>query len=259
MNRWKIGSLFLVLALLLTAMVGCKSEPANDLERVQEAGKLVIGTSADYPPFEFMNENDEFDGFDVKLMEEIGKQLDLEIVWQDIGFDGLIGALQTGKIDAVIAAMSATPERDEEVDFTQPYYIGKDAVLIATGSGIVINQKEDLAGKIIGVQTGTIQDDWVTENLPGDEIHRYERAEQAILDLKSGRVDVVALDYFVAAAFSSQGGVEIALETLFSSEHMSIAVPEGSAELLAEFDRVIQDLQNSGFIEDLGEQYLAGE
>ena len=259
MNRWKLGSLFLVLTLLATLVVGCQPKPANDWERVQKAGKLVVGTSADYPPFEFMNDNDEFDGFDVKLMEEIGKQLELEIVWQDIGFDGLIGALQAGKIDAVIAAMSVTAERDEEVDFTQPYYIGNDAVLVAAGSGIAINQKEDLAGKIIGVQTGTVQDDWVTENLPDDEIHRYERAEQAILDLKSGRVEVVALDHFVALAFAGQGGVEMALETIFSSEEYSIAVPEGSQELQAQFDQVIKDLLDSGFIEELGEKYLTGE
>lgn len=259
MNRWKIASLVLLIVLVLTATMGCQPKPQNDLERILQAKKIVVGTSADYPPFEFMNESNEFDGFDVKLMSEVAKRMGVEVEWTDIAFDGLIGSLQTGKIDAVIAAMSATAERDEQVDFSINYYIGKDAVLVAEGSGLEIAAKEDLAGKKIGVQSGTIQDDWISENLPDDEISRYERAEQAVLDLKSGRIDVVAMDFFAASAYLKQGGIVLALETNFADEHMAIAVPEGSAELKAELDKIITDMQNDGFIEDLIMEYLVEE
>ncbi len=247
MKHWKLLALFVILALLVTAVTGCQ----------KKSTKLIVGTSADYPPFEFMNDQNQFDGFDVKLMEEIARRLNYEIEWQDIAFDGLIGSLQTGKIDLIIAAMSATPERAQQVAFTDPYYIGKDAVLVADGSTLTIGAKEDLAGKIVGVQTGTIQDSWVTDNLADTEIRRYERAEQAVQDLKSGRIEVVALDYFAASAFLKQGGVKLALETNFSDEHMSIAAPLGSTELLADLNRVIRELQAEGFIDKLGEQYLA--
>jgi len=256
MNRRKGLSLILLVTLLIITAAGCQSEPANDLERIQSAKKITVGTSADYPPFEFINESNEFDGFDIKLMNEIASRMDVEIEWQDIAFDGLIGSLQTGKIDAVIAAMSATAERDEQVDFSINYYVGKDAVLVVEGSDLGINAKEDLAGNRIAVQSGTIQDDWVTENLPDEEISRYERAEQAVLDLKSGRVDVVAMDFFAATAFLEQGGVELTLETNFADEHMAVAVPEGSAELKAELDKVITELQDEGFIDNLTMEYL---
>ncbi|MBN1260846.1 MAG: transporter substrate-binding domain-containing protein, partial [Anaerolineae bacterium] len=82
----------------------------NEWTAIQGAGKLVVGTSADYPPFEFINENDEFDGFDMALIREVGNRLGIEIEIQDIAFDGLIAALKAGQIDAIIAAMSATPE-----------------------------------------------------------------------------------------------------------------------------------------------------
>jgi len=258
MNRVRIVSVFLMLALLVTATVGCQREPANEWEAIEQEGKMIVGTSADYPPFEYVDENGDFAGFDIELMQEVGDRLGVEIEWQDIGFDGLIGSLQTGKIDAAIAAMSATAERDEQVDFSVNYYIGKDAVLVASDSGLTINSKEDLDGMRVAVQTGTIQDDWVTENLKNAEISRYERAEQAVQDLKSGRVDAAAMDFFAASAYVDQG-VELALETNFAEEHMAIAIPEGASELKAQLDGVIQELQDEGFVDDLGMKYLSQE
>jgi len=259
MNRSHLVSVLLMLALLMTAMVACQKEPANEWEAIQQKGKMVVGTSADYPPFEYIDENDQFAGFDIELMEEIGKRLGVEIEWQDIAFDGLIGSLQTGKIDAAIAAMSATPERDEQVDFSINYYVGKDAVLVAADSDLTINTKEDLDGLRVAVQTGTIQDDWVTENLENAEISRYERAEQAVQDLKSGRVDAVAMDFFAASAFVEQGDVQLALETNFAEEHMAIAIPQGATELKEQLDKVILELQEEGFVEDLVMKYLVEE
>ncbi len=258
MNRTRVLALFLLVALVV-AGAGCQSKPANEWEEIEQEGKMIVGTSADYPPFEYINEQDEFAGFDVELMNEIGERLGVEIEWQDIAFDGLIGSLQTGKIDAAIAAMSATAERDEQIDFTQNYYIGKDAVLVAEDSGIDVGAKEDLAGYKIGVQTGTIQDDWITENLTEEDISRYERAEQAVLDLKSGRIDVVAMDFFAAMSFVDEGGVELALETNFAEEHMAIAIPEGAETLQERLNEVIDELREEGFIDELVMEYLVGE
>ncbi len=245
--------------LILLALVGCGGGEETEWDRISNEGTIVVGTSADYPPFEYIDENNEFAGFDIELMEEIARRLDLTIEWQDIGFDGLIGSLQTGKIDAIIAAMSATPERQEQVDFTRPYYIGKDAALIASGSDLVINSKDDLIGLRLGVQTGTIQDGWATENLDAANIARYERAEQAVADLRAGRIDAVAMDFFAATAFLAQGGVDLALETNFADEHMSIAVRNGATELSEQLDAVIAELQDEGFIDNLVIEYLLEE
>lgn len=259
MDRIRIVSVLLMVALLLTVAGGCQREPANEWEEIKQEGKIVVGTSADYPPFEYIDANGDFAGFDVELMEEIGNRLDVEIEWQDIGFDGLIGSLQTGKIDAAIAAMSATDERDEQVDFSINYYIGKDAVLVASDADVEIDDKEDLEGLRVAVQTGTIQDDWVTENLEEAEVSRYERAEQAVQDLKSGRVDAVAMDFFAATAYLDEGDVDLALETNFAEEHMAIAIPEGASELKAQLDKVVTQLQEEGFVDELVMEYLVEE
>lgn len=248
MKRW---SLILVSALLLVvvmATVGCQSG----------GGTLVVGTSADYEPFEYIDEDGNYTGFDIELMEEVASRMDMELEWQDIAFDGLIGALQTDKIDAIIAAMSATPEREQQVDFTDPYFIGADAIIVAEDSGIEITKNEDMAGYIVGVQTGTIQEEWIDTNIDA-EVSRYERAEQAIMDLQSGRIDVVAMDYYAATSFIEQGGIELALKTEFSGEHMAIAVKEGNTELRDQIDAVIDELQAEGFVEDLALKYLSGE
>lgn len=241
--------LFSVLMLVaILAMAGCQNG----------GGTLVVGTSADYEPFEYIDEDGNYTGFDIELMEEVASRLDMELEWQDIAFDGLIGALQSDKIDAIIAAMSATPEREEQVDFTDPYFIGADAIIVSEGSGIEITKNEDMTGHKVGVQTGTIQEEWIDENIDA-EVSRYERAEQAIMDLQSGRIDIVAMDYYAAAAFLDQGGIEMALKTEFSGEHMAIAVKEGNTELRDEFDAVIDELQAEGFVDDLAMKYLSGE
>ena len=248
MKRWTFVFAALVMAVVVLATAGCQSGGQT----------LVVGTSADYEPFEYIGDDGEFTGFDIELMEEIADRMGREIEWQDIAFDGLIGALQSDKIDAIIAAMSATPEREEQVDFTDPYFIGADAIIVAEGSGISISKNEDMAGYTVGVQSGTIQEEWIDENIEA-EVSRYERAEQAIMDLQSGRIDIVAMDYYAAQSFIEQGGIELALQTEFSGEHMAIAVKEGNTELREEFDQIIDELQAEGFIEDLALKYLSGE
>jgi polar amino acid transport system substrate-binding protein len=234
-------------------------------EKIQAEGKIVVGTSADYPPFEFINEENEFDGFDIVLMEEIANRLGVEIEWQDIAFDGLIAALQAGKIDSIIAAMAATPERDEQVDFTINYYEGSDAILVQEGSDLAFSAPEEIAGYKIGVQSGTIHEQWVQENLidAGDmdeaDLVRYERADQAALDLKNGRLEVVVMDFYAAKSFVEQGGVTLALEENLMGESQAIAVPEGAAGTKWNLDQVIQELMDEGFVDELVQQYLVEE
>jgi polar amino acid transport system substrate-binding protein len=241
------------MVVLLVVVAGLAVAGCQPKEQV-----LVVGTSADYPPFEYIDEDGNYAGFDIAMMEEIGERLGMEIEWQDIAFDGLIGSLQSDKIDAIIAAMSATPDREEQVDFTDPYFIGADAIIVTEGSDIVITKNEDMAGYKVGVQSGTIQEQWVDENIEAD-VSRYERAEQLYLDLKSGRIDVGALDYYNGLAFIDQGGVELALKTEFAGENMAIAVKEGNTELRDQIDEVIDELQAEGVVDELAMEHLAGE
>jgi len=97
----------------------------GDWEKIKAAGKMVVGTSADYPPFEYYDSNFKLDGFDIALMQELGKQLGVKVQFRDMAFDGLSDALQLGQIDVAMAAMSVTPDREAIVDFSDVYYVAR--------------------------------------------------------------------------------------------------------------------------------------
>ncbi len=260
--------LYVVLGLLIAALVaGCgeKEPEQGSLAAIKEKGVMVVGTSADYPPFEYIDENGEYAGFDIELIHEIGDRMGVEIQIEDMDFGILIGALKQGKVDAIIACMTATPEREEEVDFTIPYYESGDALVVKAGSGLTFNAPEEVAGLKIGVQTGTIYEEWVMENLvdTGEidekDLSHYPWPEQGIRDLESGRIDVMIMDLLTAEQLAAERDVEIALEVNLSGGAPAMAVREGSKELQEELNRIITELREEGFIDQLEEKYLRGQ
>jgi polar amino acid transport system substrate-binding protein len=240
------------------------AEPVSDdtWERIQAAGKIVVGTSADYPPFEFYKADAQIDGFDVALMDEIGRRLAIPVEYRDFAFEGLADALSLGQIDAAIAAVSVTPEREAVVDFSNVYFVGEDGVLAREDSGIdSVDSLDDLSALRVGAQRSTIYDEWLHTNLvdtgrlSADQVLVYEKAEDAIGDLTQDRVDLVMLDAQPALAFAAQGGVKVVGRGL-NQQRLAIALPKGAASLKAQVDGVLTALYNEGFIADLAKQYL---
>jgi len=270
----KQAAIYLLLIVALLALSACApvrpaatttdgGAPAatGKLAEIQAAGKLVVGTSADYPPYESIDADGNFVGFDMDLIRAIGAELGVEVEIQDMPFDTLIASVQEGKIDAVIAAMQATAERDEQVDFTIPYRMTKDAFVGAGDTGIVIAEALDAAGKSIGVQTGTVQERWIQENLvaagltAADQVFSYERADQAALDVANGRIELLLMDAEPALALAEQNGLKILLITETTAEGgKSIAIPDGETELKAELDRIIQQLIDDGTVQRIQEE-----
>jgi polar amino acid transport system substrate-binding protein len=229
---------------------------------IEERGTLIVGTSADYLPFEGVDEQGNFIGFDMDLIREVGARLGLEVEIKDMAFDVLIAAVQEQKIDAAIAAIQYTPERDEAVDFSTPYNFIFDSFLVAEDSDIVISQAADIAPYLVGVQTGTTHEAWVQNNLiePGlmteDQLFRYERTEQGALDLEAGRIDVLFINADPAKDLAEKMQVKISLttrETVLGGQ--SIAIPEGEIGFKAELDRVITQLHEEGYIKNLLAQW----
>ena len=219
---------------------------------------IVVGTSADYPPYESVDESGEFVGFDMDLIREVGKRMGVKVEIKDMAFDSLIAAVQEGKIDAVIAAIQYTPERDEKVDFSIPYHYPTDSFLVAADSDITIEKPQDAAAYNVGVQTGTTHEAWVLKNLvepglmPEDRLFRYERVDQAALDLQAGRIDVLIINTDPALELSKKMGLKIALTTTeLAVGGQSIAIPEGATELKAKLDEILTQLKEEGFIDEL--------
>jgi len=222
---------------------------------------LKVGTSADYPPYESKDDKGNYVGFDMDLVREVGKRIGRDVQIVDMGFDGLIAAVQEGKIDGVIAAMQATDARKEKVDFSAPYHFVQDGFLVAGNSTITLKSAKDAAAYKIGVQTGTIQEKWVVDNLvkpglmPDSQVLRYERNDNAALDLQAGRIDTVLLISDAAQKFAKDMGLKVALVTKETvSAGQAIALQKGSA-LKADIDKALGDMQKDGTIDKLMQQW----
>ena len=258
-------SVLLIVAITLVLSACGPKEPANHLEAIKQEGKLVAGTSADYPPFESIDENGNMVGFDIDLINEIGKRMGVEVEIQDMPFDSLIASVQEGKIDLSIAAFNYTEERDKTVDFTDAYYYAEDGFLVAEDFAGEIAAPEDAAQYRVGVQTGATADGWATENLldtglmSEENLFRYERMDQAALDVKAGRIDILITDYIPAQALAGElGGLKVVYHAEVSTGPVNIIVPEGDVELTNALNEIIADLLEEGFIDELAERHIGG-
>lgn len=248
---------------LVFALTACGAS-SDHLAAIKKAGKMTVGTSADYPPFEYVDEAGNTTGFDVELMEEIARRMGVTIEWTDMPFDSLIAAVQGNKIDLSIAAFNYDEERDKTVDFTDAYYTSEDALVVLESFMGDTPTPDNLDQFIVGVQSGTTQDGWLTDNyeatgkLTADTLFRYERVDQVFMDLQAGRIQVVMADYVPAKTLANQfGGMKIVYQGVLSSGPMNIVIPDGDKNLQAEINKIIKELQDEGFIDALAVKYFA--
>jgi polar amino acid transport system substrate-binding protein len=256
----------LLIVMLVSSLVACgPKKPANHLEAIKQAGVIKVGTSADYPPFEYVDSSGNKTGFDIDLMTEVAKRLGVKLEWVDMPFDSLIAAVQQGKIDMAISAFNYSDERAQKIDFSDPYYNSEDAYIVADSFTGQFAKPEDIANYKVGVQTGTTQDTWLTDNLvkPGklseSNLFRYDRADQAAMDLKNGRIEVWMADYVPGQALVDQlGGLKVVYRGVLSSGPMNMVMPKGDTALVAEVNTIIKALDGEGFIKQLALKYVGG-
>lgn len=235
-------------------------EPASMWARVRERGRLIVGTSADYPPFASYDENFELVGYDIALARLLGERLGVAVEFNDMAFDGLGGALQVGQIDAAIAAISITDQRREQVDFSSVYFVSEGGALARADSDVTISRIEDLAPYRVAVQAGSVYETWLQESaidagiLPADNLLVYVAADKAVEDLRAGLVDVVIADILPLEIAARGEGLRIAGHGL-NRQRFAVAVGRGST-LLSPINQALFELQNEGELAALARQYL---
>lgn len=218
---------------------------------------LTVGTSADFPPFEYV-EDGEFVGFDMDLIRAIADVAGLEIEIVDMSFDSLIPALAAGQLDIVIAGMTITEDRQRAVSFSDPYWTADQSVVVREDS------EENLTvlfgNKRIGVQTGTTGDLWVEENLLNTGILtgrlvRYDTFVMAMTDLANRNIDAIVLDSPVAERFAAQRPVRI-VGIIVTGENYGIAVSRGNEQLVNTINKALRTLEDTGKIGELVEKHF---
>ena len=256
----KILAVSLIMILALTAFTACGSKDKTE----EEMTTLVLGTSADYAPCEFMypDENGEmvFGGIDVDTAQYIADYMGVELQVENMSFSNLLTALGKGQFDIVLADIEATDERKEAVDFSEPYYEAVQYVLLPEGSEIAT--AEDLKNKTIGVQLGTTGD-FIASDIEGTTVNTYNKGVDAVNDLINGRVDCVIIDKNPALVFESKfqddGSKITAVDGAqfeFEPEYYAIAVPKGDTALVDAINKAIEELKADGTFDELVKTYI---
>lgn len=235
---------------------GAATEKSSALQEIKDSGKLVVGTCADYPPYEWhlvQDGEDKIIGFDIDIAQAVADELGVELEVMDMDFDGLIPALSTGKIDMIIAGMNPTEERKQSVDFSDIYYTQKDALVIKSEDAEDIRSEDDLKKATLATQKATIQETYLLGNFPDAEIKSVPKLNTAILYLVTGKADAVLMVETVARRYVEENeGLEIAdFDVASTPNESAIAVAKDSGDFLDEVNDILDEMKDSGKIEEL--------
>lgn len=253
---WKMLAMGTAAVLMVGSLAACSGGSDSELGLISE-GKLVMGTNAYFPPFEY-KENGEVVGVDVDIVKKIAEKLDLEFeVNGDIEFDSLPESLKARQIDLIAAGFTARADREEAMDFSDSYYTALQTIIVRSDSEY--NSIEDLKDKNlrIGGQTGTTgmseaEDLTSTENAKG-----YTNGALAVEDLLNGNLDAVIIDNNPAKEYKAQHEDEIKLlENQFEEEHYVIGVPKGNKALLDAVNNALQEMKDDGSLQEILDQYI---
>lgn len=223
----------------------------------QDRMQLKIGTEGAYPPFNQLNAQGELEGFDIDIARALCEEMDADCEFVTQDWDGIIPALQARNFDAIVASMSITPERQEQVTFTEPYYTNSLRLVVPDDSAIEDASAESIAGKIIGIQQGTVAETYMVEEMPDISVKPYPTQEEAYLDLKNGRLDGVVADFGVQDEFVKQNeGFEVVGDPLLEDDKIAIAVRKDEQELADKFSAAIKAIREDGTYKQINEKYF---
>ena len=272
-NTWKkLMSLALGAMMMLSLLTGCGSKtedsapadstPAEEtpaepaavaslLEKVKTSGKLVVGTEAQYAPYEFKDLNASFAGCDMWLAQQIADSLGVELEVVDMAFDGIIPAVQSGQVDLGIAAFTNTPERAEEIDFSDLYETSAQLLIVKAGNADTYSTKESLVGLKVGAQKGTIQSQLIQSALPESELFELEKYPALALEVQNGNIAGLVVDQAVGEALvaTSNGALEVSNFTFTAEEASfgkSVVIAKGNEDLVAVVNEVINKVIADG-------------
>lgn len=266
-------------AIMVMGLVGCSSSDGGSsaagsaagkvdkLEQVQEAGVLRMGTSADYAPYEFhavVDGKDSVVGFDPAIVEEIAKDMGVKVEYTDMDFDGLLGALNADKVDVVLACMTPDETRKKSVDFSELYYEDSNVCVVREGDEDIVKSADDLKDLKVGVQSGTTQASYVTNDLGITGAKQLKRVPDLMLELQNKNIDVLVTGRNVAQINIGQykglviGNTEVGQEV---AETSAVAVKKADDKVdntafIESINKTIKRLQDEGKIDELMQDAL---
>ncbi len=257
-------------AVMVLGVAGCGSssdekteENTENTEQTGETtegtdGVIKMGVSADFPPFEsYADDAVTFVGFDIDLMQEICNRLGMELQIQDMNFDAIVTAVQTGKLDVGVSGITITDERKESVAFSDPYFVASQSILVPKDSPITSYEDLINGDYTAGVQLGTTGDIMASEKISG-RVSQYEKYGDALAALLAGKNDCMVLDTGVADAFAAANDLVVVgtFGEATDSENYGIAIAKENTELLEKVNGALAEMKEDGFIDELTAKYF---
>ncbi|MDD9150096.1 MULTISPECIES: ABC transporter substrate-binding protein [unclassified Sporolactobacillus] len=251
----------IMIACLLIVLTACSSAGSSG---GQAKKTIVMGTSADYPPFESVNTADgnKIVGFDIDMAKYIASQLGYNLQIKNQDFNGLIAALNSKQVDFVMAGMVDTPDREKQVEFTKPYF--NDYQVVLSKKGAKINSVNDLKGKKVGVQLGTTQETLavkLNKTIPMN-IQRWDKLNDMAEAMKAGKLDAIITVSSVAYGYTNKDKSLHQFKALVNgksqADPISVAFPKDS-KLKAEFDKVLDKMNKNGKTQQLVNQWIKNQ
>ena len=215
--------------------------------------KLIMVTEVGFAPYEFYKGN-EVVGVDVEVAKKIAEKLGKELEIKDTDFDSIINEVKTGKADFAAAGLSITEERKEEIDFSIEYAVSKQIIMVKNDSSI--SSIDDLKGKKVAVQLGTVADLVLSEEYPEVEVVQHKKFLVAVEDLLANKVDAIAFDLLPAQEVVNKNNELKILEEELLTDKYGIAVQKGNTELLEVINQVLKEMMDNGEIEEYTIKYL---
>ena len=260
-KKWLLAVLT---TMVIAVLAACGASDEKETSTGNETGDkkvLVMGTSADYAPFEFVDTavSDEIIGFDIDLAKMVGEKLGYEIKVQNMDFNSLIPALQAKKFDFVISGMTPTEERDKVVDFSIPYYETEQYFVFTADKGY--KTPADVAGGVVGAQVSSIQEELanIEAEKNGFTVETRNLIPELVQELKTGRFDAAIIENIVSENYLSKNDDLAAFPIeVEEPDFKAIVFQEGSA-LKAEFDKAIEELEAEGKIDELKAKWIVAE
>ena len=260
MNKLKQFILMLVMMfavfLPLSNLTIKADQTDTSLEDIKKSGKLVVGLSADYPPYEFTAKVDgktEYVGIDIEIAKKLAKDLGVKLEIKNMSFDSLLVALETNKVDAIISAMNPTPERKASVDFSDIYYSGKQYIVINKKDASKYKNLADFKGQTVGAQNGSLQYNLVKDQMPGTTVKGLSKVNNLVLALQSGKINGIAMEEPTAKAYVANNNQLLAFDPGFSVSSdqtgSAIAFRKNSPALVAAANKTLAQIKKQNLLD----------
>lgn len=264
-NLLKLMCLSLVTVFTLTACGGTKTTETTQstqttqtaespsIQAIKDKGKLVVGTSADYPPYEFkaiIDGKEEIVGFDIEIAKKLAEKLGVELEIKDMDFSVLIPTVKSGQVDIIIAGLNPNPEREKKIGLSNTYYDATQTILIRKDDLAEISSVDALKGKKIGAQMGSIQEE-LANGIENAEVRSLPLITALLVDLKTEKIDAIIMEEPVAKQYA-ENDEELAVPNfVFEDEDKgsAIGVKKENTDLLEFVNETLDELKSDGSIE----------